>query len=412
MEPLGAGTLMEIRKEASAWLIEMDVDPKRWNRKRFTAWLKLSPQHMEEFLAQSALWGALIDLGPGGIDLGNLPKGPDNVIELPRTSQVQSQSVRGWFRWWFVGLAAALMLIVSTTVFWGLRLDDGEILATAIGEQRAVRLDDGSVVHLNTDTRVRIHFTQSAREIQLIQGEALFTVKRDVNRPFRVQSDGIRVEALGTQFNVRRRNNDTVVSVVEGRVAVVDPSRVAANVESSSRLATDQATGSNRIGAPAEQDGAESGVSPQKAPGVAANVPYEAGRPAPAGALAVLAAGEQVSVAVDGTLDQPPAQNVSAATAWRQRQLVFSNTPLIDVAAEVARYNVAPRLQIEGAALQGRRLNGVFAADDPESLIQFLARDPALLVTRSGDIVVIRFRDREPAVAPINTVSLEDKKSG
>jgi len=408
MEPLGAGTLMEIRKEAAAWLVEMDVDPKRWNRKRFTAWLKSSPQHMEEFLAQSALWGELVDLGPGGIDLGNLPKGPDNIIELPGTAQVQSQSIRSWFRWWFVGLAAALMLIVSTTIFWGLRPDDGKVLATAIGEQRAVRLDDGSVVHLNTDTRVRIHFTETAREIQLIQGEALFTVKRDVNRPFRVQSDGIRVEALGTQFNVRRRNDDTVVSVVEGRVAVVDPSRIAAEAGPS----TDPTAGSSQIGTSAEQGRTESGVGSQKAPGVAANVPYEAGRPAPAGALAVLAAGEQVSVAVDGTLDQPPAQNVSAATAWRQRQLVFSNTPLVDVAAEVARYNVAPRLQIEGAALQGRRLNGVFAADDPESLIQFLARDPALLVTRSGDLVVIRFRDREPAVAPINTVSLEDKKSG
>jgi ferric-dicitrate binding protein FerR (iron transport regulator) len=75
--------------------------------------------------------------------------------------------------------------------------------------------------------------------------------------------------------------------------------------------------------------------------------------------------------------------------AWRQRQLVFHSTPLGDVAAEVARYNVTPRLQIEGKALEARPLNGVFAADDPESLIQFLERE-GLSVTRSGDTVVIR----------------------
>ncbi len=405
MNPLGAGTLMEIRKEAAAWLLEMDLEPKRWNRRRFAAWLKSSPQHMEEFLAQSALWGALVDLDPGGIDLDNLPKGPDNVIEWPEIRQAGSQGVRSRLRWWFVGLAAVLMLLVSTTALWGLRLNRSEVLATAIGEQRAVRLDDGSVVHLNTDTRVRIHFTDSARQIELLQGEALFTVRRDVDRPFQVQSDGIRVEALGTQFNVRRRDRDTIVSVIEGRVAVVDPSRAAASAEPSVAPASARAAGA--------ADGRIVIESPRKtpsSPGAAPDTPYEAGRPAPAGALAVLGAGEQASISTQGTVEQSPAQSVTSATAWRQRQLIFSNTPLASVAAEVARYNIAPRLHIEGAKLRQRRLNGVFAADDPESLIQFLARDPTLAVTRSGDVVTIRTRNAKPANTSADTGPLERSK--
>lgn len=396
MKPLGAGTLMEIRKEAAVWLLEMDVDPKRWNRRRFTAWLKSSPQHMDEFLAQSVLWGALRELDPNGIDLGNLPKGPDNVIEWPDLRQARVHNIRSWFRWWFVGLAAALMLVASATTLWGLRANRAEVLATAIGEQRAVPLDDGSVVHLNTDTRIRIHFTERAREIQLLRGEALFTVKRDVNRPFQVQSDGIRVEALGTQFNVNRRNGDTIVSVVEGRVAVVDPAK-AAVIAAAPDVPAAAAVGSHQIGTPSGQARLEPQRQASGSPGVAADTLYEAGRAAPAGALAVLGAGEQVSISNDGAIEQRPPQSIATATAWRQRQLVFSNTPLADVAAEVARYNAAPRLQIRGATLQQRRINGVFAADDPESLLQFLARDRTLTLIRSGDVVIIQLRDTSPA---------------
>ena len=116
------------------------------------------------------------------------------------------------------------------------------------------------------------------------------------------------------------------------------------------------------------------------------------GAPPLAGALAVVTAGEQVRVSVDGRIEQQAIENVTAAIAWRQRQLVFSNTPLADVVAEVARYNVAPRFQIEDEALQARQINGVFAADDPQSLIHFLARDTELSVTRSGETVIIRYR--------------------
>ena len=44
-----------------------------------------------------------------------------------------------------------------------------------------------------------------------------------------------------------------------------------------------------------------------------------------------------------------------------------NNTPLADVAVELARYN-ALRLQIDGKTLPVRQLNGAFSADDPDSL--------------------------------------------
>lgn len=379
MEPLGAGTLTEIRKEAAAWLIEMDLEPDRWDRRGFTTWLKSSPRHMEEFLDQSALWVSLHDADPEGIDLLHLFNDAGNVVDWPRSAENAEQRPReNKRRWRFAGLAATALILASAAGLWSLLRDNTIVLTTAIGEQRAVRLVDRSVVTLNTDSQVEIRFTDAVREVRLIHGEALFTVERDVNRPFRVHANGIQVEALGTQFNVRRRTSDTIVSVVEGRVALVG---------STDSPPPDGAAVSSQIDTRAGQDWNEA-ESPETPP----SLPYEAGRLAPAGALAVVAAGEQARVSVDGTIEQHAIENVTAATAWRQRQLVFSNTPLADVAAEIARYNVVPRLQIEGKELQARQLNGVFAADDPESLIQFLARDTDLSVTRSGDTVTIRSR--------------------
>lgn len=376
---LGSGTLMEIRKEAAAWLIEMDIEPEHWDRSAFLAWLKYSPRHMEEFLYQSALWMELHKvIGMTTTDVRKLLNDSRNVVELPRAAESRAHNSREMkYHSWFTRLAACMVIVAAASAgVWHLLSDNTRVLTTAIGEQRAVRLADRSVVHLNTDTRVEIRFTDTSREVRLIQGEALFTVERDVNRPFRVYADDIKVEALGTQFNVRRRASDTIVSVVEGRVAVVGPSDFPT---------FNRAEANKQNGPSAEQDQRKQA----KASRTPSGETYEAGRPAPANALAVVTAGEQVRVSVDGAIKDETGENATEnATAWRQRQLVFTNTPLIDVATEVARYNLTPQLQIEGETLQARQLSGVFAADDPESLIQFLEHE-GLSITRHGDTVVI-----------------------
>jgi transmembrane sensor len=403
MERLGAGTVTEVRKEAAGWLIQMDAEPETWNRLSFVEWLKSSPRHMEEFIECSQLWALLHDVTSQGIDddvREVLNNNSSNIVDWPQNAQKQEQGADAhkhrW--WWFSGLAA-VMLIFASAVAWSLLQHNVKVLTTAIGEQRAVRLSDHSIVHLNTDSRVEVRFTDAAREVNLVRGEALFSVERDVNRPFRVHTGSIQVEALGTQFNVKRRISDTIVSVVEGRVAVVRPidvdrplSKIAPldsptpNVSVFSVEST-RAGGTTRDNEPTEQSKKTEGI-----PDAASSLPYEAGRSASPGALALVTAGEQVRISADGIVEQEATKNVGDATAWRQRQLVFTNTPLADVATEIARYNITPRLQIEGEALRSRQLNGIFAADDPESLIQFLERDSDLAITRIGDSVIISAR--------------------
>jgi transmembrane sensor len=93
--------------------------------------------------------------------------------------------------------------------------------ATRRGQQAAVTLADGSRVTLGPDTRMRVHTSAAAREVELT-GEAVFDVRHDAARPFVVRAAHAVTEDLGTTFGVRAYPGDSVVRVVvtEGAVAL------------------------------------------------------------------------------------------------------------------------------------------------------------------------------------------------
>lgn len=97
----------------------------------------------------------------------------------------------------------------------------GEYL-TGIGEHRTIPLADGSRVAMNTQTRLRVRYSPHGRDIELIEGEALFSVARDPLRPFTVHARHTIVEALGTQFSIYLGNSGTKIAVTQGRVKVFE----------------------------------------------------------------------------------------------------------------------------------------------------------------------------------------------
>lgn len=122
----------------------------------------------------------------------------------------------------------ATTLIVALTCFAILpyvlvtaELSPGEYL-TGIGEHRTIPLSDGSQITMNTQSRLRVRFTPRGRDIELIEGEALFSVARDSMRPFRVHARRTIVEALGTQFSIFLGNSGTRIAVTQGRVRVFE----------------------------------------------------------------------------------------------------------------------------------------------------------------------------------------------
>lgn len=98
--------------------------------------------------------------------------------------------------------------------------------SNARGERSTFRLSDGTIVKLNSGSKLRFNkaFESDKREVYL-EGEAFFDVIKDSKRPFRVFSSGVVTTALGTSFNVKafktdKTTNDIEVSLVTGKVNV------------------------------------------------------------------------------------------------------------------------------------------------------------------------------------------------
>ena len=91
-------------------------------------------------------------------------------------------------------------------------------VSTAVGERRQLTLDDGSELHLNTDTAVDIRYSASERTLLLRKGELYISTGKDP-RPMRVQSASAEFQPLGTRFSVRQFPDHDLLHVFEGAVA-------------------------------------------------------------------------------------------------------------------------------------------------------------------------------------------------
>lgn len=97
---------------------------------------------------------------------------------------------------------------------------DRDMFETSTGQRSTVSLADGSTVIMNTGTRIRTRYTANCRTVELIEGQAIFDVASDPDRPFDVVSDGRVVRATGTEFEVRTEEGRFSVTLIEGAVAV------------------------------------------------------------------------------------------------------------------------------------------------------------------------------------------------
>lgn len=350
----------KLAEEAADWLIKLDDDAGPETRAAFFMWIQQSARHVREFLFVTEDFRKLDLLDPDRrIEVDRLLAATDsNVVALqpsieqenaPATISIPAAKVTrtiAGFRWAAgaaaIAAAAAVLIFVSpwsTTV-----LNRAQVYATSRGEQHSFKLADASVMHLNAESRVAVDYSGKLRRIVLLEGEALFIVAADSSRPFLVDAGSATVQAIGTQFNVYRRSHDTTVSVLEGAVRVVTK----------------------------ESDGASKAHSVSHSRKNMQNV---------------LKVGEEARVDDGSDIVTRTAPDITRSVAWRQRRLVFRDDRLADVAKEFNRYNTT-QVQVEGAA-RDKQLIGIFNADDPDSLLLFLAKDNTLRVEKLGERAVI-----------------------
>lgn len=341
MHPSSPRPRREVVAEASEWFIEFrGGDALPATRERFDEWLRQSPEHIQAYLEVAAAWSELPTQDPRGhIDVDSLverarsSRNDDVLIPFafprangPGPAPEATRRVRTIPR--ALAACAILVSLIAGGIAW---FYNGVTYATGIGEQRTIRLSDSSFVNLNARSAIKVRFSRDIRTVELIEGQALFHVAKDIHRPFVVRSDGMAVRAVGTEFDVYRKHSGTVVTVLEGRVAVTD------------------SAGDNR---------------PDTRP--------------PA---TVVSAGEQLTVTPAPVIRtfKPRLADVTAATAWTQRRLVFEDTPLADVAEEFNRYS--PRqLIIDDPELARRPISGIYSSADTASLIGFLRAQPEIEV--------------------------------
>ncbi|GFE82413.1 hypothetical protein GCM10011487_44130 [Steroidobacter agaridevorans] len=391
---------VQIYEEASDWVVKHrggGVDAQE--KQAFDRWLRESPQHVRAYLEISAIWEDVPALDRSwnaeADELVARARADGNVVPLPTcrptaddpdfatspappsaaTSERVAESadpapfVRKHHKRRFLTALAASVLAVVASATW-LYLQHG-VYSTNVGEHRWLTLTDGSVVELNARSRIKVQYTGDERRIQLLEGQALFHVAKNKQRPFVVDSGDARVRAVGTSFDVYRAKKGTVVTVVEGRVAVATSQHRTdlASTGSQSELAPYGNDPGTRIGS----EKASAGAGPQAAAGEI-----------------LIAAGEQV-VVTQAELPRPTQADTAAATAWVRRSLVFDASPLTEVAEEFNRYNVRP-LVIEDADLIDFRVSGVFSSVDPALLIRFLHAQPELVVQETEAEIRVRKR--------------------
>jgi len=337
----------QIREQASEWLVcfsegEVDADA----REAFTRWLRTSPEHVLAYLRVSAFWhdAELIDKATRGDIDGLVARAlsESNVVSLKEVGRVVapsdvSERAASPFRPW--AIAAALAIVCVGMLFGVLQFYGGQSYATGVGELRTVTLADGSKVELNARSRIKVKFSDARRDVELLEGQALFSVAKDAARPFVVRSGNTDVKAVGTQFDVNRKPGGTVVTVFEGRVAVSQP-------------ATEQQTTAS----------------------TATPVPR-----------VLLSPGDQVTV-TSQTIMPAKKANLAAATAWTEGMLMFDSAPLSEVVREFNRHNLKPMLIMDERLLD-LRISGIFPATGAERLTGFLQERFDIVIQEREDAI-------------------------
>jgi transmembrane sensor len=335
-----------VAEQAADWVVEL-ADGGAQEHAAFLEWVKESPRHVEEYLLAATVYRSLNGVdGAREIDVdAALAEASLNVVALGAGGKVApAQKLRSRRQRLFAAAAAVTLAVAVSTAWWMFGMLP--TWSTELGELRSVELTDGSVIDLNTQSQIRVHFSDRERSVRLLAGEALFNIAPDATRPFVVYADKATIRVLGTRFNVYQRPGDTAVSVIEGAVQI-----------SSVRPASS-------VGDPAATETATTR----------------------------LIAGKGARVSASGAITRVDKVDPEKVTAWRDRRLVFVDDTLADIVAEFNRYNASPRLRVEGAFANERQLTAVFDAGDPQSLVQFVRTLGEFSVDTTDEEILIRER--------------------
>ena len=319
----------QTEREASAWFARLNADDvTAEDRARFEAWRNAHPYHAKMYEELCSTWQVIAKSGPlvRAVNFG----------QSMNAASTRPDSRRRW-----VAMAAAASILLVVVVSWNLYKQKEETrFQTAIGEQAAVALPDGSSFDLNTNSRVGVDYSAKTRVIHLERGEAYFKVAHDTQRPFWVRAGDYWVRAVGTAFNVYLRPTGVEVTVSEGTVSVVNA--------------------------------AENDAPPTD--------------PALTQSAAAVTAGEQADAHGRAkVIHELNSAQLNRLLAWRKSSLYFQDQPLGDVINELMRYTTL-KIEVGDEALRQVPVGGTFqtSPEGAEALLTMLHDGFGATIRRDG----------------------------
>lgn len=317
-----------LQEQACQWISKIDRGLTESEKQELTLWVSQSDGCKTALFEMAALWD---DLSVMHELSGLFP-----LAERNTTAQ------RGKRHSVYLATAASGALLCAVFVSWFMASPQSTLTEvvtpqsvkyeTGVGQQKTVTLADGSLLSMNTSSRVEVLLSNERRDISITKGEAHFEVESDALRPFVVSAGNNKVTAIGTAFNVQLLENERFeLLVTEGKVLVSEINQPTPGNISELKSQDFEALGTIMLsGDTAVFDGFES---------------------------------EAVNTL---SLDQ-----VQRNLSWQQGMLVFQGESLEDALVEMSRYTDS-EFEIMDDSLKSLRVAGYFKVGDSEGLLHAL----------------------------------------
>lgn len=362
-----------IEEQASQWIVKFESDekPSATDIQALNDWLEQSPQHRGILLKFAHNWNDMDVMASLMIPLGQAEK-PERraydfwslapLLLINRLIQWLFKPFRIFSKPWLGLPSAALLVIVFITFSHLNNVDEipNNIYTTNIGEYSTNTLNDGSVLWLNSNSKVEVIYTTEKRIIKLLAGEAHFKVASQANRPFEVYVGHRMVKAVGTEFSVYRLKDKIEVIVTEGRVDL-------AVVDSTLLIAPDDMSSASIVKIDDQENLNTNAIT----------------------VLGSLTAGQSIAIPVSSQQEALPIEDLEPGDlarklSWLDGRLVFAGESLEEVVAEVSRHTPIV-IEVADPKLKKLRIGGQFKAGETDALFDVLESGFGIEINRISE---------------------------
>jgi transmembrane sensor len=254
---------------------------------------------------------------------------------LRPTLQIQPENRMPKNLWRYSGFAAAVLLLISVTAFYYQNSFFYTTYSTEFGMTKNIILEDGSEVTLNANSVLRVPKNLTDYREVWLQGEAFFSISKKKNGArFFVYTDNVKVEVLGTQFNVNTRHENTEVVLSEGSV----------------KLSSDQLAGNNTL---------------------------------------LMKPGEFVSLSKTDVAFKKREVEPANYNAWKTNLLIFEDMPLSLVAQKIEDY-YGIEVEIADRELTKRQVTGTMPNNDLGIVLKSLSASLKMTIERENNKIIFK----------------------